>query len=126
MFKSGSRPAAQDADPAPSRSRLVDADAADPAPSRSRLVTLPQFEVRDACVYQVDGLCSVHAVRPFGCRVFFCDPSSTDWQNELYEKSLERVRAIHERHGLPYRYMEWRAGLVEAGAAAAPPRSLNG
>jgi len=77
---------------------------------------LPQFEVRDACVYQVDGLCSVHPIRPFGCRVYFCAPTSTDWQNDLYERSLERVRAIHEQHGLPYRYMEWRAGLVEAGA----------
>src|SRR4051812_20464697 len=25
------------------------------------------------CRFQVKGLCSVHTIRPFGCRVFFCD-----------------------------------------------------
>jgi len=85
--------------------------------SKSIGVALPQFEVRDACVYQVDGMCSVHTVRPFGCRVYFCDPTSTQWQNDLYESAMDRVRGIHEQYDLPYRYMEWRAGLVEATAS---------
>src|SRR4051795_10689365 len=31
------------------------------------------------CPFQMSGLCSVHTLRPFGCRVFFCDSTSTDW-----------------------------------------------
>src|SRR5690348_9608071 len=31
------------------------------------------------CPFQVNRLCSVHTIRPFGCRMFFCDPSATEW-----------------------------------------------
>ncbi len=68
---------------------------------------------RDACVFQVDGLCSAHAIRPLGCRVFFCQQGTEDWQQDLYERYMDELRAMHERWALPYRYMEWRAGLAE-------------
>ncbi|QDU71232.1 YkgJ family cysteine cluster protein [Mucisphaera calidilacus] len=71
-------------------------------------------EHRPACVYQVDGLCSTHAIRPLGCRVFFCEPGTEDWQQQTYERFMNRLKAEHERLGLPYAYMEWRAGLAEA------------
>jgi len=67
----------------------------------------------DGCVFQRNGLCGVHAIRPLGCRVFFCDPSAT-WQNEVYETHLRRLRDLHEQFGVPYAYMEWRAALSEA------------
>lgn len=70
--------------------------------------------IEDACRYQVDGLCSTHTIRPLGCRVFFCTPGTDDWQHAVYERFLDRLRALHTEHTLPYRYMEWRAGLVEA------------
>src|SRR5688572_28172809 len=36
------------------------------------------------CAFQRGRLCGVHPIRPFGCRMFFCDPTATDWQNQLY------------------------------------------
>jgi hypothetical protein len=54
----------------------------------------------------------VHTIKPLGCRVYFCDPTAQGWQQELSERTLAMVRAIHERHGVPYRYGEWR-GLLE-------------
>ncbi len=81
-------------------------------------VPLPQLAARppstDGCPYQVDNLCSVHTVRPMGCRVFFCQSGTEPWQQQLYEKYLARLRALHEKHELPYAYMEWRHGLHEA------------
>lgn len=68
---------------------------------------------RDACVYQVDGLCSTHAIRPLGCRIYFCQQGTQDWQRDLYERYQNELRAMHDRWALPYRYMEWRAGLEE-------------
>lgn len=68
----------------------------------------------DACPFQVDRLCGVHALRPLGCRVFFCQEGTHEWQRELYEQFLLELRRLHERFALPYRYMEWRAGLREA------------
>jgi Fe-S-cluster containining protein len=79
-------------------------------------VSLPQFfaaEAQEGCPYQVGGLCSAREGRPLGCRVYFCDESARGWENELYEKYHGMLRAIHERFGVPYRYVEWRAALRE-------------
>lgn len=63
------------------------------------------------CPFQIKKLCGVHAIRPFGCRMFFCDASATDWQHEQYEKFHARLRSLHEELGVPYFYIEWRAAL---------------
>ena len=81
-------------------------------PAKNRL-SLPQSS--DGCAYQIDGLCSVHAIRPFGCRIFFCDPTATAWQQELYEKFHAELRQLHGTFGVRYAYVEWRAGLREQG-----------
>lgn len=66
------------------------------------------------CPFQVEGLCSIHPYRPMGCRVFFCQSEARFRLQELYERFQGRLRRLHERSGLPYAYMEWRAGLQEA------------
>lgn len=71
------------------------------------------------CPFQVKGLCSVHLARPFGCRVYFCDPTSTDWQNALYERLHRQIAELHEQAGVPYLYVEWREALDAVGAS--PP-----
>jgi Fe-S-cluster containining protein len=68
------------------------------------------------CPYQHENLCTVHAIRPLGCRVFFCQEGTQDWQQQLYEQFLNELRDLHDSHGLEYRYMEWRAGLHDAAA----------
>jgi Fe-S-cluster containining protein len=67
------------------------------------------------CPFQLAGLCSVHAIRPFGCRVFFCDATAQQWQNEQYEQFHARLRQLHDQLDVPYRYVEWRAALAELG-----------
>jgi len=71
----------------------------------------------DGCPLQVNGLCGVHGIRPLGCRIYFCDPTAQDWQNPVYERFLAELRTLHDRLGLPYAYMEWRAGLGELAEA---------
>lgn len=73
-----------------------------------------EIDLTGPCVYQREGMCSVHAIRPLGCRAFFCQEGTQQWQNELYEDFQKRLRAMHDAHDVPYRYMEWRAGLAEA------------
>lgn len=63
------------------------------------------------CPFQVARLCGVHALRPFGCRVFFCDETATQWQNEAYEVFHARLKRLHEELGLEYFYVEWRQAL---------------
>ena len=63
------------------------------------------------CPFQIDRLCSVHTIRPFGCRIFFCDETATDWQHEQYEQHHNQLRRMHEELDVPYFYVEWRAAL---------------
>ena len=63
------------------------------------------------CPFQSARLCTVHAIRPFPCRIFFCDATSTDWQQEQYEHFHSRLQQLHEELGVPYAYVEWREAL---------------
>ncbi|HVX83434.1 MAG TPA: hypothetical protein VH253_01315 [Phycisphaerae bacterium] len=79
-------------------------------------VSLPQFFAQSAptgCPYQVDNLCTARDARPLGCRIYFCDANTQSWQNDVYEKYHRRLRDLHDRFALPYRYIEWRAALRE-------------
>jgi Fe-S-cluster containining protein len=73
------------------------------------------------CPFQSGKLCVVHAIRPFGCRVFFCDATSTDWQNRTYEHFHARLKRLHEELGVPYFYVEWRQALRALGLAEGAP-----
>ncbi|HWB54725.1 MAG TPA: hypothetical protein VG722_11050 [Tepidisphaeraceae bacterium] len=68
-----------------------------------------------SCPYQIDGLCSVHAIRPFGCRIFFCDESSIQWQRDRYELFHQQIKEIHNQFEIPYFYIEWRNALAAVG-----------
>jgi len=67
------------------------------------------------CPFQVAKLCSVHTIRPFGCRMFFCDATATAWQNERYERFHAELKRLHERLNVPYLYVEWRTALAALG-----------
>jgi Fe-S-cluster containining protein len=70
------------------------------------------------CPFQKGKLCGVHSIRPMGCRIFFCDSTSTDWQNQQYEQFHGKIKALHEELGLAYSYTEWREGLRQIGIHA--------
>ena len=64
------------------------------------------------CPFQLNRLCNAHAARPFGCRIYYCDPTAQGWQQDLYESFHARIKTLHESTGTPYFYVEWRAALV--------------
>jgi Fe-S-cluster containining protein len=63
---------------------------------------------RGECPFLREGACSVHWARPLGCRAYFCDGAGEGWQEALLESWHGRVRTLHERLQIPYRYDEWR------------------
>jgi hypothetical protein len=67
---------------------------------------------RGDCPFLAGSLCTAHAARPLGCRVYFCDPLAQLWQQDLSERLLARVRALHDACGAPYRYGDWRTMLA--------------
>src|ERR1700678_2484525 len=90
-------------------------------PAADRLAA--RFEAWDGsgCPFQVNRLCQVHEIKPMGCRLFFCDSTSTEWQQQQYELFHEELKAILDSLALLYRYVEWRTALralFEAGDGA--------
>ena len=63
---------------------------------------------RGDCPFLREGQCSVHWARPLGCRAYFCDGAGEGWQEALLESWHARVRTLHDRLQIPYRYDEWR------------------
>ncbi|MFW6058896.1 MAG: hypothetical protein ACODAQ_01865 [Phycisphaeraceae bacterium] len=83
-------------------------------PAAASTTGLPVLSAGEPCPYQIDGLCSAHPVRPMGCRIYFCQPGTQQWQQSLYERHLAELRALHQREGIEYAYLEWLAGLDAA------------
>ncbi len=79
------------------------------------IIQLPQPRDPGGCPFQTGKLCGVHAIRPFGCRMFFCDPTAAEWQNQAYERFHAELKALHEQFSVPYFYLEWRAALSALG-----------
>jgi len=73
--------------------------------------SITSAKARGGCPFQIDRLCSVHAIRPLGCRVYYCDERAKLWQEQLSERMLSTIKSIHDNHNLPYRYGEWREML---------------
>ncbi|MCG3121833.1 MAG: hypothetical protein GIKADHBN_00204 [Phycisphaerales bacterium] len=70
-----------------------------------------EARLRGGCPFQGGSLCTVHDLRPLGCRIFFCDESSREWQEHMYERFQRELRELHDAEGLDYLYAEWRALL---------------
>ncbi len=69
------------------------------------------------CPLAVGRACGVHAARPAGCRVFYCDPIWAPAMGRVSERAAGEIRAMHERFGVRYRYGEWRGLLAMFGVA---------
>lgn len=81
------------------------------APTSPQLIQSIQSWKGTGCPFQLAKLCGVHALRPFGCRIFFCDQTSTQWQNQAYEIFHAELKRLHENLSIPYFYAEWRQAL---------------
>lgn len=65
------------------------------------------------CPYQVNTRCAVRDRRALGCRIFFCDPQLSDFCQKSYEAYHRQVRLLHQRHCLPYAYVELTSALLQ-------------
>jgi Fe-S-cluster containining protein len=67
-------------------------------------------DARQCPAWGADRLCKAREGRMLGCRTFFCAGRRGSDPNEVYERYYRRVKEVHERHGLPFRYadvVEW-------------------
>lgn len=66
------------------------------------------------CPFQIGGLCTAREKRPFGCRVYFCDPNYAGRAEVLSEKYLDRLRELHRITDTPWDYGELHLFLQDA------------
>ena len=62
------------------------------------------------CPYNIGGKCSVHEYRFAACRIFCCK-GDADFQGELSEAVLARLKSVCGEFRIPYRYMDLATAL---------------
>jgi hypothetical protein len=88
------------------------------------LETAPYYDkpvTRAGCPFQVDNLCTARDERPLGCRIYFCDPTFQDRQNEITEQAIARLKRIADDHGTGWRYAPLHVFLNDANRPAVLP-----
>ncbi len=61
------------------------------------------------CPYNVEGKCTVYEYRFAACRIFYCRADS-DFQSELSETAMKKLKSLCTEFQIPYRY----SGLADA------------
>lgn len=62
------------------------------------------------CPYQQGKDCTIHEHRCAACRIFCCQ-GKPEFQSELSEAALRRLKEICEKYGVPYRYQDLATAL---------------
>lgn len=79
----------------------------------------------EGCPFQIGLLCTAREKRPFGCRVYYCDPQYAGQAEMLSEKYLAELRALHVESGAPWEYGELYPYLVEFAQHVNPMAEMN-
>ncbi len=65
----------------------------------------PSLKSDGTCVYQQEGLCTIHQIRPLGCRTYFSeDPNGHEYQ-DLYEKYHSKLKMISSKYAKEYEFV---------------------
>lgn len=57
------------------------------------------------CPYNIEGRCTVYEYRFAACRIFYCSGDS-DFQSELSEKALAKLKSLCAEFQIPYYYSD--------------------
>lgn len=74
----------------------------------------PNSEISSAgCPFQIGNMCTARERRPFGCRVYFCDPKYEGHAPELSEAGIHKLKRLHQIEQIPWNYAELVVHLEE-------------
>jgi hypothetical protein len=65
------------------------------------------------CPYNIEGKCTVYEYRFASCRIFSCG-DDVDFQSELSELTLQKLKLLCEEFQIPYSYRELAFALNES------------
>ena len=63
------------------------------------------------CPAWKDRRCTAREHRPLACRTYFCDPNTEEPTRQMTERYVEALKALHERHRVPWDYGDVLAHL---------------
>ncbi len=64
----------------------------------------------DTCPYNNSGKCTVYDYRFSGCRIFCCR-ADKDFQSNLSEAAIKKLKSICEKFAIPYKYTDLKTAL---------------
>jgi len=62
------------------------------------------------CPYNIEGKCTVYEYRFAACRIFCCD-ADADFQSELSESALKKLKSLCTEFQIPYHYTDLATAL---------------
>jgi Fe-S-cluster containining protein len=62
------------------------------------------------CPYNIDGKCTVYEYRFASCRIFYCK-ADVDFQGELSESALKKLKSLCTEFQIPYHYTDLATAL---------------
>jgi hypothetical protein len=62
------------------------------------------------CPYNIDGKCTIYEYRFAGCRIFYCK-GDKNFQSELSESALKKLKLLCTEFQIPYRYSDLATAL---------------
>ncbi len=80
-------------------------------PDASRYVVGGPVAGNWVCPYQEGNRCAERAVRPLGCRTYFCDTDAGAQGRAVHAHALDRLRTVAREHGHPWWYGPAKAYL---------------
>lgn len=78
-------------------------------------------DARQCPAWGPDRLCKARVGRMLGCRTFHCGPYPGSRPEDVHEPYDRRIKALHDAHGIPYRYrdiLDWARERRPAGPRA--------
>jgi Fe-S-cluster containining protein len=57
------------------------------------------------CNFQENGLCTIHPIRPLGCRTYFSEAPNSVAHQDLYEKYHRKIKNIGNENQIDYQFV---------------------
>ena len=82
--------------------------------SSPELIYLPEGWLKPMpagrCPFNEEGKCAVYDFRFAGCRIYYCS-GDADFQSQLSERVLRRLKSVCRQFNIPYRYTDLAVAL---------------
>lgn len=59
------------------------------------------------CNFQEKGMCTIHSIRPLGCRTYFGEAPNSVAHQDLYEKYHRKIKDLGKNNDIDYQFVSF-------------------